>query len=202
MRFPVPPRYRPMLVTVGGLGLLTTSWACFPPVPLTQAPYNPYPPTAAGPYSPPPSPTPSWGVSASPAPTPTTSPPVLTPVPGRVYRFETVGARPDTQVYTIRTVAGEAIGYDAVVTPAGQPPTTRAGQSVTATNGVYWLLEGPSPVTTPIASYPSESLELPIGRVTAAKVEAAGATYWFAEGIIVKALTPNGTTTLTRVTGP
>lgn len=192
----------PIALAGAGLFGLLSSWACFPPLMVAGGPPGTLSePAPASPDAGSPSPSfvPIPSPPASAVPSASASFPPLAPAVGRVYVYRTGTSGGRLQV-TVTALANAVATYASQTIPESGSPAPATTGEARLTNGVYWVFpDRPSPVTAAIDTYPAETVAVPAGTGTAAKVAAGAETYWFVEGVIVKAVTAAGTTELQEI---
>lgn len=204
----VPRALVPLAVTGLGLAALMASWSCLPAIPLQQSTIVFRPTATPGPAVVPRPVSPSPVASESATPAAPGSPTVLpsgglAPRPDRTYSFTVTGTgmplTAGTYDITVTAVDGDAVTYNLTSRPGGASSTMQQNLHVTRDRGIFWVFNSQNPLAADISSYPIESVTVPAGTFEAFKVSTAdGFTYWFADGVEVKATGPSGMTVLTR----
>jgi hypothetical protein len=155
-----------------------------------------------------------WGCFGSPAATPvqtttpTPSPTIvpsdaLAPRAGRVYHYD-VGTKDangtltlSQQVIAVQSVSGDSATYDLTTNLIFTSPNpTQKGLKVTRTHGIFWIGSTPDPLTKDVSSYPVMTFMSGNPPVTglgpfSGNVATIGdSTYYFADGVLIRAATP------------
>ncbi|MDB5095974.1 MAG: hypothetical protein JWM80_395 [Cyanobacteria bacterium RYN_339] len=123
-----------------------------------------------------------------PPPLPTAAPNIA-PVVGRTYVFNQ--DKGDLRFH-VDALASDVVTY--TMTAGGK---ATPGLTAKKTNGVYWVLPGPNPVTKDISTYPTSSVSCPAGTFDANLVTVDPThLYWFTQGVVVQAQENNYTSNL------